>query len=137
MPAASITRLSEASWNPWAANSSTAARRITCCCAGGSLANRRSDHGIAGATQAAAKAGSSMASWKLLPIARSATFGSPISLITVFRTRSWSLFLGANARPRPTRGVLLGAQERGEPLLVAGERLAVIAADRASSAAST
>ena len=52
--------------------------------------------------QAVANAGSSTASWKLLPMARSATFGSPINLITVFRTRSWSLFFGANAGPRPT-----------------------------------
>src|SRR5689334_6726763 len=40
MPAALITRLSEAPWKPWAANSSSAARRIACCCSAGSLLNR-------------------------------------------------------------------------------------------------
>jgi hypothetical protein len=38
--------------------------------------------------QAAWNSGSSTASWKLLRIARSATFGSLINLITVFRSRS-------------------------------------------------
>lgn len=38
-----------------------------------------------------------MASWKLLPIARSVTCGSSINFITVLRTRSWDLLRGANA----------------------------------------
>jgi hypothetical protein len=41
MPAASMTRLSDASWKPCAANSSRAARRIACCWAGESFAKRR------------------------------------------------------------------------------------------------
>src|SRR4051812_16642189 len=40
MPAASMMRLSEPSWNPWAANSAKAAPRIVCCWAVGSLAKR-------------------------------------------------------------------------------------------------
>ena len=46
-------------------------------------------------------AGSSTASRRLRPMTRSGTCGKPSSLITVFRTASWTLFRGANANPSP------------------------------------
>ena len=79
-------------------------------------------------TEAAANVGSSTASRKLLPIARSATFGSPINLITVFGTRSWSVLSGevcaesAGSRSLFSARRRLGLKEEGtEPAPVVTE----------------
>ena len=57
IPADSITRFSEASWNPCAANSSNAAARISLLLRRSKLGEPRSDHEIAAAVSGGGEGG--------------------------------------------------------------------------------
>ena len=61
----------------------------------------RGERGRTTVGQATGIAGSSTASRRLRPMTRFGTYGSPISLIAVFRTTNAVLVGGANATPRP------------------------------------